>query len=208
MLEGDFKRELTENEAERVSERRLTPDQAPRVDGFGGAVDVPASYPGRRHREYPYEEADRTAGKHHLLLRVVASFLLPCRPYSDSQDENVEKDDWHDTGEVDHLRWVRVHLRELELAETQVRQVWRSIRFWEIRIPAITIMYRSSLKIIYLHFEREGKRYWLQDLLLGIFILRLIHKGCNWLVERIVQLLLVRSRVNNVIYRYLNFLYY
>lgn len=75
---------LTENEAERVSERSLTPHQAPRVDSFCGAVDVSTADPGRRHREYPYEKADRTAGKHHLLLRVVPSFLLPCRPYSNS----------------------------------------------------------------------------------------------------------------------------
>lgn len=79
----EFKRrKLTENEAERVSERSLTPHQAPRVDSFCGAVDVSTADPGRRHREYPYEKADRTAGKHHLLLRVVPSFLLPCRPYS------------------------------------------------------------------------------------------------------------------------------
>lgn len=129
---------LTKNEAERVSERSLTPYEAPRVDSFRGAVDVSTADPGRRHREYPYEQADRTACKHHLLLRVVASFLLPRRPYSNSQDQHVEQDDWHDTGEVDHLRWVRVHLRELELAETQVREVWRPIRFWEIRIPART----------------------------------------------------------------------
>lgn len=81
----EFKRrKLTENEAERVSERSLTPHQAPRVDSFCGAVDVSTADPGRRHREYPYEKADRTAGKHHLLLRVVPSFLLPCRPYSNS----------------------------------------------------------------------------------------------------------------------------
>lgn len=83
-LKGSKRRKLTENEAERVSERSLTPHQAPRVDSFCGAVDVSTADPGRRHREYPYEKADRTAGKHHLLLRVVPSFLLPCRPYSNS----------------------------------------------------------------------------------------------------------------------------
>lgn len=81
-LKESKRRKLTENEAERVSERSLTPHQAPRVDSFCGAVDVSTADPGRRHREYPYEKADRTAGKHHLLLRVVPSFLLPCRPYS------------------------------------------------------------------------------------------------------------------------------
>lgn len=83
-LKGFKRWKLTENEAERVSERSLTPHQAPRVDSFCGAVDVSTADPGRRHREYPYEKADRTAGKHHLLLRVVPSFLLPCRPYSNS----------------------------------------------------------------------------------------------------------------------------
>lgn len=83
-LKESKRRKLTENEAERVSERSLTPHQAPRVDSFCGAVDVSTADPGRRHREYPYEKADRTAGKHHLLLRVVPSFLLPCRPYSNS----------------------------------------------------------------------------------------------------------------------------
>lgn len=83
-LKESKRRKLTENEAERVSERSLTPHQAPRVDSFCGAVDVSTADPGRRHREYPYEKADRTAGKHHLLLRVVPSFLFPCRPYSNS----------------------------------------------------------------------------------------------------------------------------
>ena len=51
---------LTENEAKGVSEWSLTPNEAPRVDRFGGAVDISTADPGRCHREYPDKQADRT----------------------------------------------------------------------------------------------------------------------------------------------------
>lgn len=126
---------LTENEAEGVTEGRLAPDQAPRVDRLGGAVDVTAADPGRRHREYPDEETDRAAGQHHLLLRIVAGFLLPGRPYSHTQDQQVKEDDRDHPGDVDHLRGVEVHRLELELTETYVRDVRRLIRCRIGRMP-------------------------------------------------------------------------
>ena len=109
-LEIEGKREkyikgiVTENEAEGVAEGRLTPDEAPGVDGLGGAVDVAAADPGRRHREDADEEADGAARQHHLLLAVVAGLLLPGGPYSHAQDQQVEQDDRHYPRDVDHLR--------------------------------------------------------------------------------------------------------
>lgn len=105
---------LTENEAEGVSEGRLAPDQTPRVDRLGGAVDVTAADPGRRHCEYSDEKPDRATGQHHLLLGVVARLLLPGRPYSHTENQQVEQNDRDYTGDVDHLRGGV----ELELTET------------------------------------------------------------------------------------------
>lgn len=120
---------LTENEAEGVSERCLAPDQTFGVNCLGGAVDVTTADPGRRHCEYPDEEPDRAAGQHDLLFGVVARLFFPGRPYPHTQDQHVEENDGDHPGDVDHFRGIRVYRCELELTETQVREVRRLIRF-------------------------------------------------------------------------------